>query len=76
MKQDNTTQFYARFVMVPALVVMSFVFYCINDLTIDKQALATTIDQTMESVTYVDTDALAFVPATKPNTNYIEVASK
>ena len=66
MKHSTSKNFYTRTVFIPALLVATFVLYCFNDMTLNTNAMATSIDKTMVSATHVEEDALAFIPVEKP----------
>ena len=77
MKHTNEKNFYARAILIPSMVVATFALYCFNDMTMATTAMAETIENTMETATYVtpvEKDIYAFVPAAKPTQNSFEVA--
>ena len=78
MTYNNDKQFYARFILLPTMIVMAFVFYCGKDLIIHKSAMAETIEVTMDTAieTPENNDMLAFIPATKPAQTFDIASSK
>ena len=79
MKYEITKNFYTRFILIPALAVMGFVFYCAQHDGVSATEMAKSIDNSMTMAFHVEQkpqDALAFIPQKKPNPDVMTVASK